>query len=411
MAIESETDFVYRPRLFKGLYALFYATEGFATTGILMFLPTYMADVLYWPELTIGIILAVGAIPGYLKVVYGFASDSKSIGGMGNRRPYVLLSIPLLVGGWFILPFATEAILFTTVILITTLGFYVGDVAVDAWAVEVTPPSDRGSMMGLGWGAQGIASVLGVLVTVLAAPTLGYPTAFIILGCIGGAGAVIWFVFAKEKTITDRPSFNETVDVLRKELKHSYLWLAFVAYIVAGFIFGVGTNFMTLFYPAVLGPSADASIFVLIWSVFFFVGGMVGGAVYDKISDYRKGVYLIAPIYSIALFLLGLNTAGNMEMAYATTILFGIASGMTTAAIMGFAMHITPPAIAGTMFAIFTSLVNLGQNGIGNIFLGVTVPAHGYTFAFTIGAIVAIPVIIIAKFIIPPWKRNKVQEE
>jgi MFS family permease len=68
-------------------------------------------------------------------------------------------------------------------------------------------------------------------------------------------------------------------------------------------------------------------------------------------------------------------------------------------------MHITPPAIAGTMFAIFTSLVNVGQNGIGNVFLGVAVPSFGYAFAFTIGAIVAIPVIILAKFIVPPWKK------
>ncbi|MHA1928557.1 MAG: MFS transporter [Candidatus Thorarchaeota archaeon] len=411
MELESDTEFVYRPRLFKGLYALFYATEGFATTGILMFLPIYMADVLLWPELTIGILLAVGAIPSYLKVVYGFASDSKSIGGMGNRRPYVLISLPLIVGGWFILPFATDAILFTAVILITTLGFHIGDVAVDAWAVEVTPPSERGSMMGLGWGSQGIASVIGVLVTLLVAPTLGYPTAFIILGCIGGMGAIIWFIFAKEKPIVDRLSFNDTVDTLRKELKHSYLWLAFVAYIAAGFIFGVGTNFMTLFYPAVLGPSVDASIFVLIWSVFFFIGGIVGGFVYDRIGDYRKGVYFIAPLYAVALFLLGFNSAGNMEFAYATTIFFGIASGMTTAAIMGFAMHITPPAIAGTMFAILTSFVNLGQNGIGNVFLGISVPVYGYAFAFTIGAIVAIPIILLVKYIIPPWKKNKTQGE
>ena len=96
-------------------------------------------------------------------------------------------------------------------------------------------------------------------------------------------------------------------------------------------------------------------------------------------------------------------------MAYATTVFFGIACGMTTAAIMGFAMHITPPAIAGRMFAIFTSLVNVGQNGIGNVFLGVVIPVPGYAFAFTIAAIVAIPVIILARFIVPPWKKEEVE--
>ncbi|MHA1907202.1 MAG: MFS transporter [Candidatus Thorarchaeota archaeon] len=408
MTLANDQEFVYQPKLFKGLYGLYYATEGFASTGILMFLPVYMADILLWPELTIGLLLAIGAIPGYLKVVYGFASDSKAMGRFGKRRSFVLIAIPLIIGGWFILPFATEAILFTSVVFVTTLGFYLGDTAVDAWAVDVTPAEDRGSMMGLGWGAQGIASVFGVLVTTIVAPMAGYPTAFIILGSVGGIGALIWFLLAKEKPVTDSLGFDETIQVLKTELKNNYIWLAFAAYLGGGFIFGVGTNFMTLFYPAVLGISSnDAAIFVLIWSLFFFIGGIMGGVAYDRISDFRKGVIYIAPLYALALIFLGFNSVGNMQLAYATTIFFGIASGMTTAAIMGFAMHITPPAIAGTMFAIFTSLVNVGQNGIGNVFLGTVVPIYGYAFAFMIGAIVAIPVIVLAKFIVPPWKKAK----
>ncbi|MDF1540643.1 MAG: MFS transporter [Candidatus Thorarchaeota archaeon] len=408
MSLENPTDFEYKPRLYKALYALFYATEGFATTGILLFLPVYMADQLLFDEITIGVLLAIGAIPGYLKVVYGFASDSKSLGRFGYRRGYVLISIPLIVGGWLILPFALDAILFTTVVFITTLGFYLGDTAVDAWAVDVTPESDRGSMMGLGWGAQGIASVFGVLVITLASPTLGYPTAFIILGSIAGVGALVWFLVAREKPVENRKTVFETVEIIREELNHSYLWLAFLAYVGGGFIFGVGTNFISLFYTDVVGvDSTESAIFVLIWSVFFFIGGILGGVSYDRFKDYRSGVIAIAPIYAVSLFLMGFNSTGNLTIAYATTILFGIGSGMTTAAIMGFAMHITPPAIAGTMFAVFTSLVNVGQNAIAYPFLGITVPVWGYMLPFAIGALVAIPVIVLAKYIVPPWKKEE----
>ncbi len=407
----SISDYEYKPRLFKGLYGFYYATEGFATTGILMFLPLFLRDVILFDELLVGVILALGAIPGYLKIVYGLASDSKPIGRWGHRRPYVLISIPLIIGGWLLLPFATEALLFIAIIFITTLGFYLGDVAVDAWAVDVTPETDRGTMMGLGWGAQGIASVIGVLVTTLMAPEYGYPTAFITLGLIAGLGNLIWFIFAKEKPLDDYGNFAKTINVLREELQHSYLWLAFLAFIGGGFIFGVGTNFITLFYEDVVGvDSTGAGIFVLIWSAFFFVGGIVGGFSYDRFKDYRTGVYVIAPIYAISLALMGLNSAGNMELAYATTILFGLGSGMTTAAIMGFAMHITPPAVAGTTFAILTSLVNLGQSGFGNVFLGIMVPEFGYFVPFLIGALVAFPVIVLARFIIPPWKEEGSKE-
>ncbi|MFW9920748.1 MAG: hypothetical protein ACFFED_14180, partial [Candidatus Thorarchaeota archaeon] len=71
MEVTSATDFEYRPKLFKGLYGFYYATEGFATTGILMFLPLYLRDIILFDELLVGLILALGAIPGYLKVFYG----------------------------------------------------------------------------------------------------------------------------------------------------------------------------------------------------------------------------------------------------------------------------------------------------------------------------------------------------
>ena len=264
----------------------------------------------------------------------------------------------------------------------------------------------------MGWGAQGIASVIGVLVTTLMAPAYGYPAAFITLGVIAGFGNLVWFIFAKEKPLDVQSTFSNTFNILREELHHSYLWLAFLAFIGGGFIFGVGTNFITLFYEDVVGvDSTGAGIFVLVWSAFFFVGGIIGGFSYDRFKDYRTGVYVIAPIYAISLALMGLNSAGNMGLAYATTILFGLGSGMTTAAIMGFAMHITPPAVAGTTFAILTSLVNLGQSGFGNVFLGVMVPEFGYFIPFLIGALMAFPVILLAKFIVPPWKKEVATDE
>lgn len=412
MGIVNPTEFLYQPGRFKGLYAFYYATQGFATTGILMFLPIYLRDVILFDELLVGLILAFGAIPGYLKVIYGYASDSMPIGRFGHRRPYVLISIPLIIVGWLLLPLATGAFLFTSIIFITTLGFYLGDVAVDAWAVDVTPETDRGSMMGIGWGAQGIASVIGVLVTTLLAPEFGYATAFITLGIIAGVGNLVWFIVAEEKPIEEPRDYRKTLETIKVELQHSYLWLAFLAFVGGGFIFGVGTNFITLFYQDVVGvDSTGAGIFVLVWSAFFFVGGILGGFLYDRFKDYRTGVYAIAPVYAISLALLSLNSAGNLELAYATTIIFGLGSGMTTAAIMGFAMHITPPAVAGTIFAVMTSLVNLGQAGIGNVFLGFMVPAFGYTIPFLIGAIIAIPVIILARFIIPPWKREQMSRD
>jgi DHA2 family methylenomycin A resistance protein-like MFS transporter len=372
-----------------------------------MFLPLYLLNDLLFPEQLIGVVLAIGAAPGYVKILYGFLSDSRQIGNYGYRRGYVLISIPLIVGGWLILPFAVDAVLFTTVLFITTLGVYLGDTAVDAWAVDVTPPSERGSMMGLGWGAQGVASVFGVLVTTIVGPAYGFPIAFIILGLVAGIGSLLWFIIAREKPIVELRNYGESLGKLRSELNYSYIWLAFVAYLSGGFIFGVGTGFLSLFYQDVVGASEmQSGIFVLVWSVFFFIGGGIGGTAYDKFKDYRTGVYVMAPFYALGLFLLSFNQPNDFTLAYATTMVFGIGSGLTTAAIMGFAMHITPKGVEGTTFAIFTSLVNVGQAGIASVFLGYMVGPFGYAIPFVIGALCAFPIILLARFIVPPWKKQ-----
>jgi PAT family beta-lactamase induction signal transducer AmpG len=397
MAIEEE-PFVYRKRLNKTLYAFYYATEGFATTGILTFLPLYIRNYLFIPEEVLGILLAIAAIPAFIKVVYGLISDSRPIGGMGHRRPYVLISIPMTIGAWLLFPFVTEAIMFTAVVFVAAIGFSMGDTAVDAWAVEITPKSERGSMMGIAWGAQGIASVMGVLVVTIVGPTYGFALAFAMLGIIQGVGGIVWFVFAREKPMVDKRTIRGTLGAVKEELGHRYLWLAFLAFIFGGFVFGVGSNFMTLFFEDIVGASeTEIGILVLVWSLMFFVGGAIGGSVYDRFKDHRTGIYAIAPVYAISLFMLTLNQPGAYELAYATTIFYGLGSGLTVAAVMGFAARITPAIVAGTVFALITSFVNIGQAGLGNVYLGFMVANFDYTLAFMIGALVCIPIILLAR--------------
>jgi MFS family permease len=404
--------FVYKPKLYKALYGIYYATEGFATTGILTFLPFYLTDYLLFSEGFAAIMLAIAAIPGYVKIIYGIVSDAYPIGRFGHRRGYVLVSIPLVLVGWWLIPIATEAWSFTTIVFIATLGFYVGDVAVDAWAVDVTPEYDRGKIMGIGFGATGVASVLGVLVTTIVGPSYGYPLAFLILGTIGGLGGLIWFVFAREKPIEEDRLVRSPIGRLFGELRHSYIWIGFAGYVGAGFIMGCGTNFMVNFFADLglslmgLDSETTAGLIVLFWSLLYFVGGVIGGLVYDKFKNYKTGVYLLTPAYPVFLFMLGLNQSGNLTLALITIVLFGLASGLATAAIMGFAMHITPKEISGTVFAIFTSLVNVGQAGIAMVFMGFMVENYNYPLAFLIGALVSFPIIASARFINPPWKKE-----
>ena len=65
-------------------------------------------------------------------------------------------------------------------------------------------------------------------------------------------------------------------------------------------------------------------------------------------------------------------------------------------------MHLDP----GTVFAIFTSLVNVGQAGIGMLFMGFMIDNYSYFLAYVFGALITIPIIALARFIKPPWKEK-----
>ncbi|MAD79096.1 MAG: hypothetical protein CMJ51_06970 [Planctomycetaceae bacterium] len=113
----------------------------------------------------IGGIFALGTLPWAFKWVWGPFVDRFGNSRFGRRRPWILAAqagmVVSLIGMWMI-PEPTVALrLLGVMIVIHNVFNSLQDVCVDALAVDLLPPEDRGKASGLMYGAKYLGTAIG----------------------------------------------------------------------------------------------------------------------------------------------------------------------------------------------------------------------------------------------------------
>ena len=159
-------------------------------TGLLTFLPVYLAYELGYSPFAIGVCLAVMQVAGLAaSPIGGHLSDR-----LGRKR---IVMSSMVLSGVTIAFMALAGKSFAFVIFIALVGFFLYAMrpVLQAWAVEATPKDLAGSGVGLQFGIQAVGAAIAPAIFGMIADAYDIYTAFYFLaGTIVLANALVFFV-------------------------------------------------------------------------------------------------------------------------------------------------------------------------------------------------------------------------
>lgn len=166
------------------------ALRTLTQTGLLTFLPVYLAYELGYSPFVVGVCMTLIQVAGFLAApVGGHLSDK-----MGRKR--VVMSSMVLTGVMIVgMTLAGRSVLFVMFIALVGFFLYAMRPVLQAWAVESTPKHLAGSGVGLQFGIQAIGASIGPGVFGMIADASDIYTAFYFLaGTIVLANLLVFFM-------------------------------------------------------------------------------------------------------------------------------------------------------------------------------------------------------------------------
>jgi len=176
-------------------------------TGLLTFLPVYLAYELSYSPFAVGVCLAVMQVAGLAaSPIGGHLSDR-----IGRKR--IVMSSMVLSGVMIVfMSLAGRSVAFVVFIALVGFFLYAMRPVLQAWAVEATPRELAGSGIGLQFGMQAVGAAIAPAVFGIIADASDIYTAFYFLaGTILLANALVFFVPNRRKDLHDGTAVAERV--------------------------------------------------------------------------------------------------------------------------------------------------------------------------------------------------------
>ena len=345
-------------------------------------------------------------LPWQLKVLWAKAADSPRL--RPHTRGLILilqLCLTLTVASFAIAPLAKAPLLWFTLTAVAAALAATQDVFVDAFAVRVLLPSERG----FGNTAQVAGYRLGMLIggatLLLLVGSLGERTT--LLGCAGivALASIGAFVGSREGAaeVAEEPKKRASPTSIIALLKHMFE-AGPRPVIVLALTFKLGLHMATgLLKPMAkdFGWSKERIgwAVVTVGSVGALLGAALGGVAHRKLGEHRA---LIAAVVVQTLVCLPLVAVAQLHapLGLTTFAIFAehFGSGFGTTVLFAALMTATRPKDAGLHYTILTSANNVAM-GFGGLFGGLLADRAGLTPVFIVAAVVsAIPALLLAKW-------------
>jgi PAT family beta-lactamase induction signal transducer AmpG len=391
------------------MFALLYFAQGAALAYFRNFQKPYL-DGLSIDADVIGLLTSILLLPFVLKIFIGMLSDRVNLGGLGHRKPYMILGLLLAVATFsaagFVLP-DTNFMLFAAFIVLGSFSVTLFDSTTDGLALDTTPREEHGTVQGTMVGGRAAGFIILSLVFGVLVQAQGYRVVFIVIAVMMLL-PLLWVLRVQEPR--ERPE-TQSFDWGAFKVLGRPRFLVFGAYAIfyslASFgVDGLVTFFMSEVYQA---PETLIGQYGALRGVGAVLGALGGGLLIDRIGR-RRSAFGAIVLISIGAALIG--AASSINILLVMGMIWGIAWAFQETIFFALAMDLADSRIAASMFAIMMAVSNVGTAVGEGLATGLTDNMPFSTVFFLLAAtnLITLP-ILWALFRVAPEVASRKREE
>ena len=294
-----------------------------------------------------------------------------------------------------------------SLLLLFTTASATQDIAIDAYAVDVSTPKTIGSINGTRVSAARVALFVGGGGFLILADYTGW-------GLLWVALAILFFALAGAAWLSPRVPLehSERRHVLAPVLRWLLRW-EMVPVVLFVLLFKVGDSTLgrmvkPFWVDRGYSLTEIGSISVTLGVVLTILGALAGGWIVNRIGIFRSLLWLgLAQWVSNVGYVVVAAVDLPRESIYVASMIESFTQGLGTAAFLSFLMNLCDKEHAATQYAILSALFALTRD-VAGAFTGIGVESLGYAVFFAITTALALPALALLPLIKP---RNREEAE
>ncbi len=292
-----------------------------------------------------------------------------------------------------------------SLLLLFTAASATQDIAIDAYAVDVSTPKTIGSINGTRVSAARVALFVGGGGFLILADYTGW-------GLLWVALAILFFALAGAAWLSPRVPLENTErrHVLAPVLHWLLRW-EMVPVVLFVLLFKVGDSTLgRMVKPFWVDRGYSLTeigfISVTLGVVLTILGALAGGWIVNRIGIFRSLLWLgLAQLVSNVGYVVVAAVDLPRQSIYVASMIESFTQGLGTAAFLSFLMNLCDKEHAATQYAILSALFALTRD-VAGAFTGIGVESLGYAAFFAITTALALPALALL-----PLIRPRIREE
>ncbi len=292
-----------------------------------------------------------------------------------------------------------------SLLLLFTAASATQDIAIDAYAVDVSTPKTIGSINGTRVSAARVALFVGGGGFLILADYTGW-------GLLWVALAILFFALAGAAWLSPRvPLENTERRHVVAPVLHWLLRWEMVPVVLFVLLFKVGDSTLgRMVKPFWVDRGYSLTeigfISVTLGVVLTILGALAGGWIVNRIGIFRSLLWLgLAQLVSNVGYVVVAAVDLPRQSIYVASMIESFTQGLGTAAFLSFLMNLCDKEHAATQYAILSALFALTRD-VAGAFTGIGVESLGYAAFFAITTALALPALALL-----PLIRPRIREE